>query len=324
MPGAERTLSLLRTRVELTDLRRINSRKLQPLFDEEGRCWLQQLHWDYSPSLDLIRNFIDSHSLLGYVAWQNGEPAGYGFYVLEDHKGLIGGLYVSAKFHQAEVARLLLREILTSLRHTPHIDRVEAQLMPSGTDLDEVLAGENFRLYHRQFMLLTLGHPEEDGVKPIPGTKLETWNDRWMAPAGRLIRLAYENHIDGEINDQYCSEAGANRFLRNIVFLRGCGEFLTQASFVLPGPQSDVPIGMVLTSAVAPGVAHTTQICVLPGYQGQGLGRRMLETSVAALERMGYTGLSLTVTSANHRAVGLYERMGFRTIRRFSAGVWKG
>ncbi len=317
-------MSLLRTRVELTDLRRVNSRKLQPLLEEEARCWLEQLRWDYSPSLDLIRNFIDSHSLLGFAAWQNGEPAGYGFYVLEDHKGLIGGLYVSAKFPQAEVARLLLREILATLRHTPHIERVEAQLMPSGTELDDVLAGENFRLYHRQFMLLALGHHKEDGAKPISGLKLEPWSDRWMAPAGRLIRLAYENHIDGEINDQYRSEAGANRFLRNIVFLRGCGEFLSQASFVLSSPQSDVPAGLVLTSAVAPGVAHTTQICVLPGYQGQGLGRRMLEASVAALERMDYTALSLTVTSANQPAVGLYERMGFRTIRRFSAGVWKG
>jgi ribosomal protein S18 acetylase RimI-like enzyme len=319
-------LSLLRTRVELTDLRRIHSRKLQPLFDEEARCWLEQLRWDYSASLELIRNFIDSHSLLGYAAWQNGEPAGYGFYVLEDHKGLIGGLYVSSKFPQAEVARLLLREMLTSLRHMPQIERVEAQLMPSGTELDQVLAGENFRLYHRQFMLLKLGQEMEkkDGAKPVSGLRLEPWTDRWVVPAGRLIRLAYENHIDGEINDQYRSEAGANRFLRNIVFLRGCGEFLSQASFVLADPLSEQPVGLVLTSAVAPRVAHTTQICVLPGYQGRGLGRRMLEASVAALERMDYASLTLTVTSANHRAVGLYERMGFRTIRRFSAGVWKG
>jgi ribosomal protein S18 acetylase RimI-like enzyme len=310
--------------VELTDLRRIPSRKLQPLFDEEGRCWIEELRWDYSPSLDLIRNFIDSHSLLGYAAWQNGEPAGYGFYVLEDHKGLIGGLYVSAKFPQAEVARLLLREILTTLRHTPHVDRVEAQLMPSGTDLDQVLAGENFRLYHRQFMLLALGGEKSDGIRPVAGLHLEPWSDRWMAPASRLIRLAYENHVDGEINDQYRSEAGANRFLRNIVFLRGCGEFLSQASFVLSDPRSEIPIGIVLTSTVAPAVAHTTQICVLPGYQGRGYGRRLLEASIDALNRAHFTGLSLTVTSANRRAVMLYERMGFKTIRRFSAGVWRG
>jgi ribosomal protein S18 acetylase RimI-like enzyme len=316
-------LSLLRTRVELTDLRRVDSRKLQPLFAEEERCWIEHLHWDYATSLDLIRNFIDSHSLTGYVAWQNGEPAGYGFYVVEESKCLIGGLYVSARFPQSEVARLVLREILATIRCLPHIARVEAQLMPSGTDLDGVLAEEKFLLYHRRFMLLSLGREHAGAAQPAQGMRLEPWNDRWVHSTSRLIRLAYENHIDGEINDQYRSEAGAHRFLRNIVFLRGCGEFLPKASFVLASPGQDTPIGVVLTSAVAPGVGHTTQICVLPGYQGHGLGRRLLEASTAALARQGYTGLSLTVTSANSRAVALYDQIGFQTLRRFSAGVWK-
>ena len=311
--------------MELTDLRRVDSRKLQPLFDEEARCWIEQLRWDYAASLDLIRNFIDARSLPGYAAWRNGEPAGYGFYVIEEHKGLIGGLYVSTRFPQTEVARLLFREMLTTMRFLPHLARVEAQLMPTGTDLDEVLAEEKFLLYHRQFMLLPLGREQSRAAEPAGahGLILEPWNDRWVASISRLIRLAYENHIDGEINDQYRSDAGASRFLRNIVFLRGCGEFLPKASFLLASPGSDTPIGVVLTSAVAPGVGHTTQICVLPGYQGHGLGRQLLEASAAALGRQGYNGLSLTVTSVNRRAVSLYDRMGFQTLRRFSAGVWK-
>jgi ribosomal protein S18 acetylase RimI-like enzyme len=34
--------------------------------------------------------------------------------------------------------------------------------------------------------------------------------------------------------------------------------------------------------------------------------------------------VSLTVTAANQSAVALYERMGFRTLRRFQALVWEG
>ena len=33
---------------------------------------------------------------------------------------------------------------------------------------------------------------------------------------------------------------------------------------------------------------------------------------------------TLTVTSANEKAVALYERVGFRTIRLFSAYAWEG
>lgn len=309
--------------MELSDLRRINSRKLQPLFEEEARCWSEQLRWDYRPSIELIRSFINARSLLGYAAWQNGEPAGYGFYVLEDHKGLIGGLFVSSRFPQVEIARLLLREMLADLRHLPHITRVEAQLMPSGTEIDEVLSGENFRIFHRQFMLLSLGNRSAEASKPPASLALEPWNDRRLQSSARLIQLAYQDHIDGEINDQYRSEAGAARFLRNIVFLRGCGEFLPQASFVLAASPHDAPIGLVLNSAVAPGIAHTTQICVLPGFQGHGLGRGMLAASAAALTRMGFTAISLTVTCANRNAVALYESMGFKTLHRFSAGVWQ-
>lgn len=320
--NGQTALSLLRTRTELTDLRRVNARKLQPLFDEEVREWKEQLHWDYQPSIELIRSYVDARTLMGSVACHGGDPAGYGFFVLEDRKGLIGGLHVSQRFPRQEIARLLLRDMLGTLRHTPPVSRVEAQLMPSGTDLDQLLAEENFHLYPRQFMLLDVGFSSGAAAPATRGYRIEAWNDRWLQSAARLICLSYQDHVDGEINDQYRSEAGANRFLRNIVFLRGCGEFLAHSSFVLLSPESAIPLGLVLTSMVAPGIGHTTQICILPGYQGRGLGRALLRASIEALGTHGFEGLSLTVTSANQPAAGLYERMGFRTLRRFSAGVW--
>jgi ribosomal protein S18 acetylase RimI-like enzyme len=78
----------------------------------------------------------------------------------------------------------------------------------------------------------------------------------------------------------------------------------------------------VLTSEVSPGVGHTTQICVLPGYQGHGLGRMLMETSAEALRSMKFRELTLTVTAENRSAVQLYESLGFTTIRTFTAGVW--
>jgi ribosomal protein S18 acetylase RimI-like enzyme len=138
-----------------------------------------------------------------------------------------------------------------------------------------------------------------------------------------LIQRAYTDHVDAQINDQYRSELGAMKFLRNIVLLPGCGQFFPDASFIVrPGP-GEKPIGMVLTSTVAPGVGHTTQICVLPGYQKNGLGRRLMEAALAALQQHGYRALSLTVTTINANAVRLYENLGFRTAKSFAAGVWE-
>jgi ribosomal protein S18 acetylase RimI-like enzyme len=45
-------------------------------------------------------------------------------------------------------------------------------------------------------------------------------------------------------------------------------------------------------------------------------------TSIDALRSMKFRELTLTVTSQNRSAVQLYEKLGFVTIRTFTAGVW--
>jgi ribosomal protein S18 acetylase RimI-like enzyme len=171
-------------------------------------------------------------------------------------------------------------------------------------------------------MLLDLNKPVEMRSGATTGLRLSRWNDRYFDPCARLIYLSYANHIDGDINDQYRSKAGALRFLKNIILLPGCGQFVPGASFVLHMPGSDDLLGAVLTSEVSPGVGHTTQLCVLPGHQGHGLGRALMITAIDALLGLKFHELTLTVTSVNHGAVQLYEKLGFRTLKSFTAGVW--
>jgi ribosomal protein S18 acetylase RimI-like enzyme len=317
--------------MQIVDLRQVHSRALEPLFQEEARHWRDELHWDYLPSIDLIRKFIDTRSLNGYLAMKDGRPAGYGFYVLEDHKGLIGGLFVSSqaqtaavtKDQQGVITKELLSEMFSALRATPLLKRIEAQLMPFGTELDPAFLSQYFRLHTRQFMLLNLADAKLSGKPLSSGLRLEPWSDRAFESAARLIQLAYADHVDGAINDQYRSEAGGLKFLRNIVILPGCGQFLPETSFLVRPAGSDNLIGMVLNSAVQNRVGHTTQICVMPGYQKHGIGRALMEQSIQALRRRNYERLSLTVTSVNSSAVDLYEHLGFRTIKKFAAGVWQ-
>jgi ribosomal protein S18 acetylase RimI-like enzyme len=323
----------------IVDLRQLNARQLEPLLQEEARFWRDELHWDYRNSIEVIRRFVDARSLAGAAVLENGEPAGYTFYVIEEHKGLIGGLYVSQRFPQADLAKQLLGDVLATLRALPQVSRIEAQLMPFGCPLDPALAFHGFRISTRNFMLLGL---KDYAAKPAPGQNaaapsasstsadglgagliLERWEQRHLSASARLIQLAYANHVDGEINDQYRSEPGALKFLKNIIVLPGCGQFYPEASFVLHAPHTTELTGIILTSTVAPGVAHTTQICVMPGYQGHGLGSRLLSASIQSLIAHRYTALSLTVTASNRQAARLYEQFGFRTVKTFAAGVWQ-
>lgn len=309
--------------MQIIDLRQLHSRSLDGLFQEEARHWREELFWDYRPSIELIRKFIDSRALGGYAAMENGRPLGYGFYVLEDHKGLIGGLFVSSQFAQSPITKELLAEMLAALRATPRLQRIEAQLMPFGTALDPIFLSQYFRLYPRQFMVLPLAQANLIGRPLSAGLRLEPWSDRAFDLAARLIHLAYADHVDSQINDQYCSESGGLKFLRNIVLLPGCGQFLPEASFLVRPVGDDRLIAMVLTSTVAERVGHTTQICVMPGYQGHSIGRMLMENAIQALRRRNYESLSLTVTSINKRAVSLYEHLGFHAVKTFAAGVWQ-
>ncbi len=308
--------------MNILDLRQTTVRQIEPLLEEEARHWRDELHWDYRGALELIKRFLDAHALAGCVAFENGMAAGYSFYVLEEQKGLIGGLYVSCKFPQAAIARRLLEEILASMRAIPHLTRIEAQLMPFSGPVDKPLLDQGFRLYTRQFMLLDLQKLPESEAGASGALRLTKWNDRYFEPCAKLIYLAYANHVDGEINDQYRSRGGALKFLKNIILLPGCGQFVPGASFVLHEPGSDELVAAVLTSEVSAGVGHTTQICVLPGFQGHGIGRMLMQTSAEALRSMKFRELTLTVTSENRTAVLLYEKLGFHTIKSFTAGVW--
>jgi ribosomal protein S18 acetylase RimI-like enzyme len=308
--------------MNIIDLRQTTVRQIEALLLEEAKHWQDELHWDYDSALNLIKRFLDAHALSGCVAMEKGVALGYSFYVLEDHKGLIGGLYVSPNYDQEPIGRRLLDEMLFSMRAIPQLHRIEAQLMPFGGPVEAALKDQGFRLYTRQFMLLDL-HKQNEHVPGInSGLRLDRWHDRFFESCAKLIYLAYANHVDGDINDQYRSRHGALKFLKNIVLLPGCGQFQPAASFVLRHPGSDDLVGAVLTSEVAPGVGHTTQLCVQPGFQGHGLGRILMQTSAEALRALKYNELTLTVTSENHTAVHLYERLGFSTIKSFTAGVW--
>ena len=165
--------------MNIVDLRQTTVRQLEPLLEEEARHWREELHWDYRGALELIKRFLEARALSGCVAIENGAAAGYCFYVLEEQKGLIGGLYVSPQYNQAAVGRRLLEELLFGMRALPQLNRIEAQLMPFGGPVDQPLKEQGFRLYTRQFMLLDLQSVQEPDPAASTGMRLDRWHDRY-------------------------------------------------------------------------------------------------------------------------------------------------
>lgn len=308
--------------MQILDLRRVRSSQLEELLQEEQRIWLEQLHWDYGPSAQLIARFIDSQSLSGFAALEQGRGIGYSFFVPEEHKALIGDLFVTAARAGTRIERELAAQVIEAMRTLPGLRRIEAQLIPFGPDsLRDCFARESFEIHSRLFMHVPLEEVRLEMEKKAPVT-LRRWDDRDFEATAVAIVSSYAGHVDARINDQYQSVAGALKFLKNIIIFPGCGVFQPDTSFVALDGRGQL-VGLVLGSMVAHRVGHITQICVLPEHQRQGLGGQLLAAALGAFGRKRYTAVSLTVTESNAHAVRLYERFGFRTAKRFDAFLWE-
>jgi ribosomal protein S18 acetylase RimI-like enzyme len=76
--------------------------------------------------------------------------------------------------------------------------------------------------------------------------------------------------------------------------------------YFMPGPHEAYP-------------SHL-HIDLLERAQGRGYGRRMLEQVMDRLRQRGSPGAHLGVSILNTRAVGFYERLGFRELIRVGSG----
>ncbi len=310
---------------EIVDLRRFTARDLDPLLQEETQSWRDSLDWDFEKSADLVRRFVDLRALHGAALVEDGEVAGYLYYVLEENKGLIGDLYVRLDLRTPERENRLLESALASIMANASIGRIESQLMMLAFVPGRTLPSDDcLSTYERNFMRVDLRRASFAPGNVRRAMYLEKWSDHYQDAAAQLIAASYAGHIDSRINDQYRSAAGARRFLYNIVQYPGCGAFFRPASFAAFEAVSGRMCGISLTSLVAPECGHITQICVSPAVRGTGIGHELLRQSLTALRDMGCRSASLTVTAANEDAVTLYERVGFYTAQRFSAYVWEG
>jgi ribosomal protein S18 acetylase RimI-like enzyme len=219
----------------------------------------------------------------------------------------------------------LLKHLFETLLNSPHVDRVESQLLlhPSGVH-SGIFRQAGFQVFRRLFMVQQLKNVWSQSRAAMPqGLELRTWRDEDLTPAGQLISEAYREHPDSVINDQYRSIHGSQRFLHNIVRYSGCGTFSPQVSHVVFNRQSRELVALVLGSRVSSQSGHITQLCVHPRYRRHGLARMLLSIAAFHFMRHGATEISLTVTESNTPAIDLYISEGYTYAHTFDAAVWQ-
>src|SRR4051812_5012851 len=87
---------------EILELSRLRVEDLDPVLDDECVAWRSALSWDFTASAELVRRFVRIQALNGYALVLGERVIGYSHYVSEEHKGLIGDLYVLREYDCAE------------------------------------------------------------------------------------------------------------------------------------------------------------------------------------------------------------------------------
>lgn len=308
---------------EVVDLRHLASGALDEVLEEETRRWRETLAWDFGASAALVKGFVDTQSLNGRALLHAGRVIGYTYTVTDEDKGLIGDLYILGEYATPAMEDQLLNSTVETLYRTAGVRRIESQviLLTHPRPAPPVHATD-LRLFERYFMVCDLRRLHNWAGEASRALDIDGWSERYQEDAAALVADAYAGHVDGNINDQYRSVAGARRFLRNIVQYPGCGSFCAAASWLAWRRDTGRMCAAALASVVAHDAGHITQICVAPSSRGEGVGREILTRSLESLREAGCRQASLTVTAANRNAIGLYESMGFTVQRRFAAMVW--
>jgi ribosomal protein S18 acetylase RimI-like enzyme len=311
---------------EIVELASLSVADLDPLLHEEIGGWEQRFAWDFRPSADLLRRFLQIQSLYGYALVSGKIVMGYAYHVCEGRKGLIGDFYLRREYATASREMMLLGATVQGLMLVSGVRRIESQLMQLQMPLSQPLPFARYLTRHdRYFMEVKRGSitslpPRTPEIK----VTFQSWAERYQEEIAHLVSAAYRGHIDSEINDQYRTIPGARQFLTNIVRYPGCGSFSGPASIVALDDRTGRVCGVCLASSVSTKSGHITQLCILPALRQARLGYELLRRSLLRLVEAGYTSVSLTVTCSNVEAIRLYESVGFRTLNTFPAMVWEG
>jgi len=310
---------------ELVELQHLGVKDFDPLLKEEIEIWQRRFAWDFHPSAELLRRFLQVQSLSGYALRMNRQVIGYAYYVCEGHKGLIGDFYMRAGEATPGNEMILLGAVVKGLMLTPGIRRIESQLMLlRNSDAQPPLS--RYLTRHDRFFM-ELGRDRILRLPPAQSGFQATflpWAERFHEEVAHLVTASYKGHVDSEINDQYRTIPGARHFLNNIIRFPGCGHFSPAASLVALDHKSGRLCGACLASLVSAHSGHVTQLCVLPALRGARLGYELLRQCLLRLVELGCTSISLTVTCSNIDAIRLYEAVGFRSHSTFPAMVWEG
>lgn len=102
------------------------------------------------------------------------------------------------------------------------------------------------------------------------------------------------------------------------------GKYGPPQGCLLLARMGDVVIGCVAFQALSSSICEMKRMFVLPDYQGQGVGFRLVERLLLEAQKLDYQLMRLDTHPSMLKAAKLYQSMGFYSIERYNQNPTPG
>lgn len=294
------------------DWRAADADVIVPLVQAEIEAWRDTLSWDVSESWRVIEPARQAGQLPGLVVSDaGGRPVGWTAFL--PHQGYLQVLAFVAD--DIAATEILLDGLLTS----PEARACASTILcvrGGGPALRTALARRGFTCDDYRYQVVALDD------RAMPGPVFDRWSDHETAMA-TLCAEAYRDSPGVRAFAPGGTWPEWQHYIGTLVHGTGCGWFMPELSAVVAAETSEESrderatlAAALMLSDLGTGTAHVAQLAVAPTARGRGLGRQLVQTTLAASSRF-YEQVSLLVSASNVPAVRLYESMGFRDRARF-------
>jgi len=146
-------------------------------------------------------------------------------------------------------------------------------------------------------------------LAPMPREEMP----RFLIETGVIYSSSFPGYVIAEVEDE----------VRGVLALKWAGQKRPPGEYPIRRAASKYGWRKVLKLFLGlwlleyrpkPGECYIEHIAVMPGFQGMGIGTRLLEFGDEFARSNEFERLTLHVASSNERAIRLYMKMGFRTM----------
>ncbi|MDR3110872.1 MAG: GNAT family N-acetyltransferase [Planctomycetaceae bacterium] len=142
-----------------------------------------------------------------------------------------------------------------------------------------------------------------------------TWRDDILAIHARVMFESFRNTIDATLFPTFSQH---DRCLRLMESIASNSYFEPMATMLITHNRDDgaiIPIAGIQGFRLDQYCGAIQNVGVIPEYRGYGFGKLLLAGCLNGFYKISVNKVSLEATADNHRAVKVYKKVGFETLK---------